>query len=154
MSAPEDRPGGEDRNVQIEARLLTGEMTFEVVTQDLIKSGICALSGHPVKPGALVKLSLSLVLGKNSFSEPLELSAKVAWCTPLDRPDLVTGSPFADPSGQQVKVYQLGLLFAGMDHQRLGYLDMFMRLLQGELVLDIPEMAASSTGALDDTKPD
>ncbi len=120
MEAQEKERQRQEVGVQIHTRVIAGEATLDVLTRDMTKKGICLLSQQELAPGALVKVALSLILAKNSYSEPLELTGKVLWCTGLS-------------SG----MFQIGVSYTGMDHQKIGYLDMFLRLLQKELVLEI-----------------
>jgi hypothetical protein len=106
--------------VRIRAKITTPEFSTDALTHDINREGATFYSHREVAPGTLVSLTLSLLLGQNSASEPLQLTGKVLWCTEV-----------------KDSLFQLGATFTGMDGQRMGYLDIFLRLLQQELVLDL-----------------
>lgn len=106
--------------VRIRAKITTPEFSTDALTHDINREGATFYSHREVSPGTLVSLTLSLLLGQNSASEPLQLTGKVLWCTEV-----------------KDNLFQLGATFTGMDGQRMGYLDIFLRLLQQELVLDL-----------------
>ena len=107
-------------SVRIRARITTPEFSTDALTHDINREGASFYSHREVAPGTLVSLTLALVLGQNSSSEDLKLTGKVLWCTEVKE-----------------GLFQLGATFTGMDGKRMGYLDIFLRLLQQELVLDI-----------------
>lgn len=129
MAAPEEWKQNQEVGVQISTQVIFGDQSMDVLTRDMTKTGICLASAKELVPGSLIKVALSLVLGQNSFSEPLALSGKVLWCTPLPH-----------------NMFQIGVSYTGMDPQKLGYLDMFLRLLQKELVLEIPSLTGAQAG--------
>jgi Tfp pilus assembly protein PilZ len=116
---PGERPAS-GIDVRIRAQLAAQDFVIEAMTQDINREGICLVCSREMAPGSLVQLSLSLILGQNSATEDLKLTGRVLWCTPVS-----------------AKTFQLGVIFAGMDAARVGYLDMFLRLLQQKLVLDL-----------------
>jgi len=61
--------------------------------------------------GSSFDLSLSLVLGANSYSEPLKLAGKVVWCTPTELG------------------FQIGAAFGPMGADTKEYLRMFLNFL-------------------------
>jgi len=106
--------------VQIEAtvQVPSGE-PVTAITKDMSRGG-CPLE---IASGTRVTLALSLVLGANAFSESFELMARVVWCTRIDQ------------------VFQVGAVFAGLDRERLGFLDMFLRFLQQEVLVSSADPA-------------
>ena len=92
------------------------------VTRDISQGGICMVCPSSVIRGAWIKVLLSLILDEKTFSESLEVTGKVVWCTPLGEAR-----------------YQLGISFDRLDEARANYLDIFLRLLKGEIVIDLPE---------------
>ncbi len=122
--------------VELEAKIQYAGATLDAVTRDIGRGGICLIGPREVQPGSNLKLSLLLMLGTSSFSESLELHGKVVWCTPL---------------GDQ---FQLGAVFTDLTPSKLGLLDMFLRFLQQEILLDGNEPPAEDekfdTGDIDD----
>lgn len=106
--------------VRIRAKITTPEFSTDALTHDINREGASFYSHREVSPGTLVSLTLALLLGQNSASEDLQLTGKVLWCTEVKE-----------------GLYQLGASFTGMDARRMGFLDIFLRLLQQELVLDL-----------------
>jgi len=128
MTEPPDARQHPRFAVQIEAELQppSGE-PMSAITKDMSRGGICLACPREVAAGATVGLSLSLVLGTNSFSESLNLPARVVWCTQIEG------------------TYQIGAMFMGLDRERLGFLEMFLRFLQQEVLVagtDAPPVPA------------
>ncbi len=67
-----------------------------VQTRDLSKGGLCLLLPAPLTRNEMVKIELSLLLGPNAQSEPLVLSARVAWCAQETQDQFQVGVSFAD----------------------------------------------------------
>jgi hypothetical protein len=105
--------------VAIEAVVTTarGE-TMEAITKDMSHGGICLVCPKEVAAGEALELALSLVLGADAFTESLTLPARVVWCTPLE------------DAG-----FQVGAMFSRLDRTRRGFLEMFLRFLQQEVLL-------------------
>ena len=61
----------------------------------------------------MVDMSLSLIFDEETFSEPLEVPARVVWCTSLAR-----------------NRHQVGLSFMGLNADQKRYLEMFLRYLE------------------------
>jgi hypothetical protein len=81
---------------------------------DVSRGGICLSSEHVLTPTTEIRVALTLVLGPNAFSEPLQLSARVVWCTP------------------QSDGNQIGCAFLPTPGEQAQYLEMFLRFLRGE----------------------
>jgi Tfp pilus assembly protein PilZ len=124
--------------VQLAAEVKDDSETLSVVTKDMSRGGICVICPKHLPPGSEIQLSLSLVLGAAKFSESLHLSGRVVWCTPVGRG------------------FQVGIAFIRLDHEKVGYLDMYLRFLEQEIqvserskpVLSTPTF---DTGDADDT---
>lgn len=95
--------------VAAEIRSATG--VSSALTRDLSRGGVCFVIQTPMPRGTPFKISLSLVLGENTYSEPLVLSGTVIWCTP-------TGEG-----------YQIGAGFNAMDRQTKDLLLVFLGFL-------------------------
>lgn len=118
--------------VQIEAVVSHGQDQMSSITKDMSRGGICLVCPRKIPAGANVRLSLSLILGADSFSETLLLTARVVWCTQID------------------KAFQVGAVFTDMGREKTGYLEMFLRFLQQEvLVAGIPDQAPPAKGPFD-----
>lgn len=85
-------------------------------TRDLSRSGICIITTSALAPGEQLRIELVLLLGPSSSSEPLPLSARVVWCTPI--------------SG----AFQIGAKFEKPSTKQATFLDMFLRYLDGSLL--------------------
>jgi hypothetical protein len=71
------------------------------------------MASGSVPVGASGQVKLALVFSETEFSEHLELPVTTVWCTPLKG------------------VYQIGVKFGALDAQHRGYLDLFMKFLDG-----------------------
>ena len=107
--------------VELRARVTLHGKPLEIVTRDISKGGICLWCSTAVTRGTWLRLSLSLALGHNALSEHLDVPGKVVWCTRLDQ-----------PAG-----YQIGIKFGELDQQMIRYLEIFLRLLHGDLIIDV-----------------
>ncbi len=87
-------------------------------THNVSRGGFCAIVDRPIGRGQLIRASLSLVFDEETFSEPLELPARVVWSTSLGDEE-----------------HQLGLQFLPLDADQKAFLEMFLRYLEeGEAV--------------------
>jgi hypothetical protein len=84
-------------------------------TRDLSRTGICLIAGEAVASGAGAAVQLILSFGNNAFSEPLELSARIVWCTQLS------------------DSFQLGAMFEELSEQQDQFVDVFLQYLDGPL---------------------
>ena len=85
-------------------------------TRDVSRNGICLVAAQAMPVGVLVGLELVLSFGNNSFSEPLNLSGRLVWCTNL------AGS------------YQVGAMFEEVTDQQDQFLEMVLQYLDGTLM--------------------
>ena len=84
-------------------------------TRDLSHSGICLIAGESVPSGGPAAVELVLSFGNNSFSEPLNLAARIVWCTQL------------------ANSFQLGAMFEELTEQQEQFVDVFLQYLDGTL---------------------
>ena len=100
-------------------------------TRNLSKGGFCCDIQGGLALGTDCDISMSLVFDEDTFSEPLELPARIVWCTPV-------GDKF-----------QLGASFLPMTSEQLSYLGMFLRYLEEGLSIQA-ELADEEAGNLSD----
>lgn len=100
--------------IELDATIETEKAgTSQGRTHDLSKGGLCMMAKASLPVGIPCAVRIALVFSANEFSEQLTLPATIVWCT-------------------QVKtVYQIGLKFAPLNPQTRGYLDMFIKFLEG-----------------------
>jgi len=82
-------------------------------THNVSRGGFCAVVDKAIGRGQVIRASLSLVFDEETFSEPLELPARVVWSTSLGEAE-----------------HQLGLQFLALDLDQKAFLDMFLRYLE------------------------
>jgi hypothetical protein len=99
---------GLDVSIEYDEGKVTGR------TRDLSKGGLCMMATEPVPVGKTCQVNVALVFAENQFSEHLILPSVCVWCTP------VKGG-----------AHQIGFKFAPLDPQNRGYLDLFMKFLEG-----------------------
>lgn len=97
--------------VAVDAVVHTEGGAWRALTRDLSRGGVCFIVPEPLPRGAHFRLSISLVLGENMFSEPLHLPGTVIWCTGMD-------------GG-----YQIGASFTALERQTRDYLGMILGIL-------------------------
>jgi hypothetical protein len=105
-------------------------------TRDLSRSGICLITTQPLPSGERLTVELVLLIGSNSESEPLPLRARVVWCTAI------------------AKAFQIGAMFDSLSHKESGFLDMFLRYLDGTLLPAGAEMESMDSPGSDDISDD
>ena len=94
-------------------------------TRDLSRAGICLITGEALRSGEILHVELVLLIGTTSESEPLPLRARVVWCTAI-----------AD-------AFQVGAMFDGLSRRESGFLDMFLRYLDGSILPAGAEMESA-----------
>lgn len=115
----------------VELRL--GDRVIHGRSTNISRGGLCAVVADSVKAGEQVVVSMALVFAEDTFSEPLELPARVVWCT-----------PFADNE------HQLGTSFLPLSEQQQRFLTLFLRYLeQGEEARQAEEVV----GLVEDDDP-
>lgn len=80
-------------------------------TANVSRGGLAATVVQALAPGESITVRLSLVFDEETFSEPLDLPARIVWCTPI-----------ADS-------YQIGAAFLSLSSDQRTYLGMFLRYL-------------------------
>lgn len=126
-------PTGADKRVfprfacELAVELVTrAGRTHPGISRNLSRGGICLETVDAVASGEEVVVRVTLVFDDERTSEPLELPARVVWCT-----------PFGDS-------HQFGIQFLPLSQDRATYLDMFLRYLE----------QSSSSGPGDDDEGD
>jgi len=99
--------------VEVEAEVTSEAGTFSAITKDVSRGGACFVVLAPMATGSSFDISLSLVLGENSFSEPLKLNGRVVWCTRTD------------------EGFQIGAAFGPKDADTQEFLQVFLSFLAG-----------------------
>ncbi|HUH02200.1 MAG TPA: PilZ domain-containing protein [Kofleriaceae bacterium] len=99
--------------IEIRSAVAAAVATANGSTTNVSRGGLSALVDHLVERGALVRVSITLVFSPDSFSEPLDLPARIVWATTLG------------PARHQV-----GLSFTQLSSAEHSYLDMFLRYLE------------------------
>jgi hypothetical protein len=92
-----------------------GGKPLKARTRDLSRSGICLITSDSLHGAVPLVVEMVLSFGDNAFSEPLRLEAHVVWCTPIG------------------KAFQVGAMFDDLSEEQDGFLDMFLRFLDGSL---------------------
>lgn len=99
--------------VTLAVELETADGTVHAaVSRNLSRGGVSLETAGAVAAGAEVVVRVTLVFDEERASEPLDLPARVVWCT-----------PFAD-------AHQLGTQFRPLSPEQQEYLDMFLRYLE------------------------
>ena len=80
-------------------------------TTNVSRGGLAADLADAVQTGTEVEVALQLVFEDEAQSEPLEIPARVVWCTLVD------------------EGYQVGLAFKPLTAQQAQFLGMFLRYL-------------------------
>jgi len=111
--------------VELEAQLLPvdGSLPIDGRTHDISRGGFCMLAPAVVAPavvGTICEVRLSLVFSETEFSEPLILPGTIMWCTKLRE-----GT-------------QIGVKFESLDQKSRGFLELFIRFLEGDEDLGEP----------------
>jgi hypothetical protein len=101
-------------------------------TRDLSRSGICLITGEALPSGENLLVELVLLIGTRSESEPLPLRARVVWCTAI------------------ANAFQIGAMFYPLSGKESGFLDMFLRYLDGTILPAGAEMEGDDSADLID----
>jgi hypothetical protein len=88
-------------------------------SRNLSRDGLCVEIGAPIPAGDGVTVRVTLVFDADRTSEPLDLPARVVWCT-----------PFGDSS------HQVGCQLLQLSSETLIDLDMFLRYLEQQAPSD------------------
>lgn len=114
------------------------EVSFDGTTvsgrsTNISRGGLCAVIDADIPAGQRVTVGMALVFAEDTFSESLELPARVVWCT-----------PFADNK------HQLGTSFLPLDEEQQSFLAMFLRYLEQGLA---EQQAEEVVGVVEDDDP-
>lgn len=123
MNDHSDRRQSTRYDVTTEVGLTSSQGRTTVLTRDLSKGGLCLMLPTPLTRNELVQIELSLLLGPNAQSEPIVLSARVAWC--------------AQETQDQ---YQIGVSFADLTEDHQTHLETFMEFLRQGFELGAGEL--------------
>lgn len=99
--------------VEVDGVAVFGAVRLPIRTRDLSRGGLCFGSRQPVPLGGELALRLSLVFDEKTYSEPMQLRARIVWCTRLGD-----------------GVFQVGTAFVGLTSESRAYLEMFLRYLK------------------------
>ncbi len=112
--------------VDVQAAVLASDgRKLSARTRDLSRSGICLITSEALRSGEMLHVELVLLIGASSESEPLPLRARVVWCTAI--------------SG----AFQIGAMFDRLSSRESGFLDMFLRYLDGSILPAGAEMESA-----------
>ncbi len=101
--------------IALKVTITAGDRTIEAESKDLSRGGISLMAAQPLQVSDVVDLSIALVFGDNTFSEPLKVPAVIVWCTKMGA------------------AYQLGAKFTRPAKETRDYLDVFLKFLEGDL---------------------
>jgi c-di-GMP-binding flagellar brake protein YcgR len=99
--------------IELDTEITVAGTTVAGRTHDISRGGFCMLATQSVPVGASADVKLALVFSETEFSEHLTLPAMTVWCTPMKG------------------AYQIGVKFAPLDATNRGYLDLFIKFLDG-----------------------
>lgn len=99
--------------IELDAEISVGTATIAGRTHDISRGGFCMLASQSVAFPTACEVKLALVFSENQFSEHLMLPATIVWCTPVKN------------------VFQIGIKFGELEAQYRGYLDLFIKFLDG-----------------------
>jgi len=100
--------------IELDAEITVAGTSVDGRTHDISRGGFCMLARQSVPVGASAEVKLALVFSETEFSEHLMLPAMTVWCTPMKG------------------AYQIGVKFAPLDATNRGYLDLFIKFLDGD----------------------
>jgi PilZ domain len=103
------------RSVDISATVSVDGKVVPARTRDISRSGICLIRDTEIPRDTELKIELVLSLGNDTMSEPLLVTGRVIWCTPM------------------FGKFQIGVMFVHVDIERRRFLDLFMRFIDGEV---------------------
>jgi hypothetical protein len=99
--------------IELDAEIIVGATAVAGRTHDISRGGFCMMAPQPLPVHTTCEVKLALVFSENQFSEHLTLPATIVWCTPVKN------------------VFQIGIKFEGLEPQYRGYLDLFIKFLDG-----------------------
>jgi hypothetical protein len=99
--------------LEIDAEIRLDGKVLPVRTRDVSRGGLCFAASYTIPSSTELMISMSLVFDEKTFSEPLQVRARVVWCTPLGEAR-----------------YQVGTCFLNMTGEQRSYLELFLRYLK------------------------
>lgn len=99
--------------IELDTEIVVGDTTVAGRTRDISRGGFCMLANQQLPVHTECEVKLALVFSENQFSEHLSLPATIQWCTPIKG------------------AYQIGIKFGAVEPQYRGYLDLFIKFLDG-----------------------
>jgi hypothetical protein len=100
--------------IELDVEVIVAGTSAAGRTHDISRGGFCMLAEQSLPVGASGEVKLALVFSETEFSEHLTLPAMTVWCTPMKG------------------AYQIGVKFVQLDPSSRGYLDLFMKFLEGD----------------------
>lgn len=100
---------------EAEIRIRWGTVELMGVSQNLSRGGLAAMVFSQIPAREAVVISMRLRFPEGETSEALSLPARVVWCTGLD------------------DKYQVGVAFQPLDAKQSQFLEVFLRMLNGEV---------------------
>ncbi|MCA9672970.1 MAG: PilZ domain-containing protein [Myxococcales bacterium] len=94
------------RAVELKIGLLLDDGERGVESRDISKGGVCFTHCARLPLGERRRLRLMLDLGQDRFSEPLEIEARVVWCTELSPDRFQVGAAFDALDGVHAQALQ------------------------------------------------
>ena len=116
------------RSVDVSATISVDGRNVAARTRDISRSGICLITETEIPRDTELKIELVLSLGSDAMSDPLLVTGRSIWCTPM------------------FGKFQIGAMFVQVDADRRRFLDLFMRFIDGDVhpvghepASDVPE---------------
>lgn len=91
-----------------------GDVETEGRMQNVSRGGLAATVDEPLPVGSDIEVSLVLVFENDVQSEPLRVPARCVWSTEVDNG------------------YQVGIMFRALTAELVGYLQIFLKYLDGQ----------------------
>jgi hypothetical protein len=107
--------------VEAAVELLWSEGVARGMSRNISRGGLCCETGNRAPAGETATVRITLVFDAERTSEPLEVQARVVWCTPLG------------------DAHQVGTQFLPLSREQQTYLDMFLRYLEEQHATDDQE---------------
>jgi hypothetical protein len=111
--------------LEVDAEVRLGEPDRKVLpirTRDVSRGGLAFYAPTQIASASEVTISMALVFDEKTFSEPLQVRARVVWCTPFGE-------------GR----FQVGTCFLNMTGEQRSYLELFLRYLKEGARSEEPE---------------
>jgi hypothetical protein len=99
--------------IELDVEVIVDGVAVAGRTHDISRGGFCMLANAQLPVHAVGEVRMALVFSETEFSEHLTLPGTTVWCTPMKG------------------AYQIGVKFVELDAQSRGYLDLFIKFLDG-----------------------